>query len=114
MSLCLAIHIPNLTGFIDFNPWLIGFIDAEGCFVCSIIKKRVRPQFIIGFHSTEKLLLDKIYQKLGYGVRYKRKNGVERFQLSSNKTMCAFARQFLLTNEGKSCLKTTKQARAKK
>lgn len=113
-SACLAIDIPCLIGSIDFNHWLIGFTDAEGSFVCSIINKTIRPQFIIGLNAIDQPVLDLIYQRLGYGVRYKRKNGVELFQLSSNKTMCAFARQFVLTNGFKDRLKTDKRIRARK
>lgn len=110
----LKMALPPLTGSIDFNHWLIGFTDAEGSFVCSIINKTIRPQFIIALSDVDKPVLDWIYETLGYGVRYKRKNGVELFQLSSNKTMCVFARMFVLTQGFKDHLKTDKRIRARK
>lgn len=94
--------------------WLIGFIDAEGCFVCSIIKKTIRPQFLIGLNEIDKNILDKLQQYLNCGVRYKRKNGVEVFQLSSNSSMCYFAKHVLLTKGFNDRLKTYKRIRARK
>ena len=99
----------------NFNlDWFIGFIDAEGCFVCSIIKRTIRPQFLIGLNEIDKEILDKIQQNFNFGVRYKRKNGVEVFQLSSNKNMCHFAKHVLLTKGFKDRLKTYKRVRARK
>ena len=94
--------------------WFIGFIDAEGCFVCSIINRTIRPQFIIGLNAIDKDILDKIKQNLNLGVRYQRKNGVEVFQLSSNKNMCHFAKHVLLTKGFKDRLQTYKRIRARK
>lgn len=94
--------------------WFIGFIDAEGCFVCSIIKKTIRPQFIIGLNEIDKRILDKIQHNLNFGVRYKRNNGVEIFQLSSNKNMYYFAKHVLLTKGFKDRLRTYKRIRARK
>lgn len=94
--------------------WLAGFIDAEGCFVCSIIKKTIRPQFIIGLNSLDKQILDRIQKDFNFGIRYTRKNSVEIFQLSSNKQMCFFARTCLLTKGFKDRLKTYKRIRARK
>nr|AYC64632.1 hypothetical protein [Halimeda minima] len=99
--------------------WLIGFIDAEGCFVCSIINRTIRPQFIIGLTKAklteiDKNILDKIQQYLNCGVRFKRKNGVEIFQLSSNSSMYYFAKHVLLTKGFDDRLKTYKRIRARK
>lgn len=94
--------------------WLVGFIDAEGCFVCSIIDKTIRPQFILGLHAKDKNIITKIQSLLNIGLCYTRKNGVEIFQVSSNKTMCQFARQVLLTSRFKDRLKTLKRIRARK
>ena len=94
--------------------WLIGFIDAEGCFVCSIINRTVRPQFLIGLNGIDKNILDKIKQNLNLGIRYRRKNGIEVFQLSSNKNMYFFAKHILLTKGFKDRLKTFKRIRARK
>ena len=100
---------------LNFNLyWFIGFIDAEGSFVCSIINKTIRPQFIIGLNGIDKIILDKIKQNLNFGVRYKRKNGIEIFQLSSNKNMCYFAKHVLLTKGFKDRLRTYKRIRARK
>lgn len=94
--------------------WLAGFIDAEGCFVCSIINQTIRPQFIIGLNQIDKPILDKIKTDFNYGVRYVRKNSVEVFQLSSNKDMSAFARNIILTKSFGDRLKTDKRIRARK
>ena len=94
--------------------WFLGFIDAEGCFVCSIINQTIRPQFIIGLNGIDKNILDKIQKNLNFGVRYKRKNGIEVFQLSSNQNMYHFAKSVLLTKGFKDRLKTYKRIRARK
>nr|AYC64281.1 hypothetical protein [Pseudochlorodesmis sp. HV01306a] len=100
---------------LEFNLyWFLGFIDAKGCFVCSLINRTIRPQFIISLNEIDKSILDKIQQNLNLGVRYKRKNGVEVFQLSSNQDMCHFAKQILLTKGFKDRLKTSKRIRARK
>ena len=100
---------------LNFNLyWFIGFIDAEGSFVCSILNKIIRPQFIIGLNGIDKIILDKIKQNLNFGVRYKRKNGIEIFQLSSNQNMCYFAKHVLLTKGFKDRLRTYKRIRARK
>lgn len=99
----------------SFNlDWFIGFIDAEGCFICSIINKTIRPQFIIGLNEIDKNILDLIKQNLNLGIRYKQKNGIEVFQLSSNKNMCYFAKHVLLTKGFKDRLKTYKRIQARK
>nr|YP_009130545.1 putative LAGLIDADG homing endonuclease [Tydemania expeditionis]CEO91075.1 putative LAGLIDADG homing endonuclease [Tydemania expeditionis] len=94
--------------------WFRGFIDAEGCFVCSILNQTIRPQFIIGLNAIDKSILDKIQKNLKIGVRYKKKNGIEVFQLSSNQNMCHFAKSVLLTKGFKDHLKTYKRIRARK
>nr|YP_009306386.1 hypothetical protein [Caulerpa cliftonii]AOP19290.1 hypothetical protein [Caulerpa cliftonii] len=99
----------------NFNlDWFIGFIDAEGHFVCSIINQTIRPQFIIGLNEIDKSILDQIKQNLNFGIRYKRKNGIEVFQLSSNQNMCHFVKDVLLTKAFKDRLKTYKRIRARK
>lgn len=94
--------------------WLAGFVDAEGCFVCTILNKTIRPQFILGLSPMDHTILDRIQTELSYGVRYTRKSTIEVFQLSSNKTMCAFARDCLITKAFKDRLKTYKRIRARK
>nr|QUV75602.1 hypothetical protein [Caulerpa lentillifera] len=94
--------------------WLIGFIDAEGSFVCSIINKTIRPQFIIGLNHIDKNILDKIKNYLTYGIRYTRKNSIEVFQISSNKNMYNFSKEIILTKGFKDRLKTYKRIRARK
>lgn len=103
----------------NFNlDWFIGFIDAEGCFVCSILNRTIRPKFIIGLNEIDKDILDKIRQNLNFGVRYKQKTASrsdrEVFQLSSNQNMCHFAKYILLTKGLKDRLKTSKRIRARK
>lgn len=94
--------------------WLIGFIDAEASFVCSIINKTIRPQFIIGLHQIDKNILDKIKNYLTYGIRYTRKNSIEVFQISSNQNMYDFSKKIILTKGFKDRLKTHKRIRARK
>ena len=94
--------------------WFIGFIDAEGSFVCSIINKTIRPQFVIGLNNIDKHILNKIQSYLTYGIRYTRKNSIEVFQISSNKSMCDFAKKVILTKGFKDRLKTYKRIRARK
>lgn len=104
-------HVENS----DLNIyWLIGFIDAEGCFTCSIINRIVQPNFTIGLNEINKNILDKIQKNLNYGFRCKRKNGIEVFQLNSNKHMSYFAQQVVLTKGFKDRLKTFKRIRARK
>lgn len=94
--------------------WFAGFVDAEGCFVCSIINKTIRPQFLIGLNPQDKYILDKIQKNFQVGIRYSRKNSVEIFQISSNKQMCCFARTIILTKGFKDRLKSYKRIRARK
>lgn len=102
-------HLPLLT-----HDWLLGFIDAEASFVCSIIGKTIRPQMIIGLKSEDKQVLDAIQALLNCGVRYARKNGVEIFQLSSNRDMLYFVKHYLQTSGSKDRLRTEKRIRARK
>lgn len=59
-------NVNNVINVLDSN-WVIGFIDAEGCFNVSIVKNveqkvkwRVQPRFIIGLHNRDKDLICKI------------------------------------------------------
>ena len=96
------------------RDWLLGFIDAEGCFVCSLVKNQFISQLIIGLSSIDTALLDEIKKFLGCGIRYSRKNGVEIFQLSSQKDKLLFVNNFLFTKGGKDNLRTEKRIKARK
>lgn len=99
----------------NFNlHWFIGFVDAKGCFICSIIRTNIRPQFFISLKEVDKNILDQIKQNLNLGIRYKQKNGIEVFQLSSNENMYYFAKHVLLTKGYKDRLKTYKRIQARK
>jgi len=94
--------------------WLIGFIDAEGSFLCSFVEKQFIPKMIIGLHSKDFFILDCIQKYLGYGIRYTGKNQVEIFQLSSQKDNYLFLTNYVLTKSSKDRLKTQKRIQARK
>nr|YP_009519390.1 hypothetical protein [Pseudocodium devriesii]AYC65377.1 hypothetical protein [Pseudocodium devriesii] len=94
--------------------WFIGFLDAKACFNCSIHNRTIQPQFRICLPQKEKSILDRIQHNFNFGVRYQRTNGVEIFQLNSNKNMCYLAKKILLTKGFKDRLKTSKRIRARK
>lgn len=96
------------------SDWLIGFIDAEGSFVCSLIGKQFISQLIIGLNSKDAEILDFIKNYLGFGVRYTRKDGTEIFQLSSQKDKYLFVTKYLLTKGNKDRLRTEKRICARK
>ncbi len=61
------------------NPhWLIGFIDAEGCFSVTLhrrkLKWQVLPKFIIGLHSRDEDLLKNIKLYFNYGNIFRSKS----------------------------------------
>jgi LAGLIDADG endonuclease len=94
--------------------WLIGFIDAQGSFVCSLVNNQFISQMIIGLHAKDSIILDKIKDYLGYGVRYARKTGTEVFQLSAQKDKHHFINTYLLTKGSKDRLRTHKRIVARK
>lgn len=96
------------------EEWLLGFLDAEACFTCSLIQKTFRPQMILGLSGKDAKVLDNIQKLLNCGIRYTRKNGVEVFQLSSNRDMVFLVKNFLLTRGFKDRLRTQKRIRARK
>lgn len=96
------------------RDWLIGFIDADGSFVCSLIEKSFVSQMIIGLNPKDTEILNQIQTFLGYGIRYTRKDGTEIFQLSSQKHKYLFIKNFLFTNGNKDCLRTEKRVCARK
>ena len=94
--------------------WLLGFIDAEGSFVCSLINKQFISQMIIGLNHKDAEILNSIQNYLGFGVRYTRKDGTEIFQLSSQKDKYLFITKYLLTKGNKDRLRTEKRICARK
>lgn len=60
------------------NPWFItGFVDAEGCFLISVLKNKelktkwgVRASFKINLHKKDKALLEQIKSVFGVGKIY--------------------------------------------
>ena len=96
------------------SDWLLGFIDAEGSFVCSLIGKQFISQMIIGLNSKDSEILDSIKSYLGFGIRYTRKDGTEIFQLSSQKDKYLFITKYLLTKGNKDRLRTEKRICARK
>nr|ALA63888.1 putative LAGLIDADG homing endonuclease [Pseudopleurococcus sp. A SAG 2039] len=93
--------------------WLIGFIDAEGSFVCSLVNNQFIAQMIIGLDPKDSRILDKIKDFLGYGVRYA-KTGTEVFQLSAQKDKYHFINTYVLTKGSKDRLRTHKRIGARK
>lgn len=96
------------------SDWLIGFIDAEGSFICSLIGKQFISQLIIGLNPKDTKILDCIQNYLGFGVRYTRKDGTEIFQLSSQKDKYLFITKYLLTKGNRDRLITEKRLCARK
>lgn len=94
--------------------WLLGFLDAEACFVCSKTERQFLPQMILGMHPKDKAVLDRIQHFVGYGVRYSRKDKTEIFQLSSQADVYQFANDFLLTKGSKDRLRTRKRIMVRK
>ena len=59
------------------DNWLIGFIEGEGNFTIGMYRSKthksgfaVAPMFVIGLDLKDKLLLEKIKEKLGFGSIY--------------------------------------------
>ena len=78
------------------NPnWVIGFVDAEGCFRISIIKNKnfkgkalplsVRLYFQIGLHRKDEAILELIQSELGVGKIYRSRADSSELQVSSFK-----------------------------
>ena len=97
------------------RDWLAGFTDAEGCFYTSMSKGHTlpypRPQFIIGLHSRDALVLQEIQKFLGCGIIFTKKgkkNLTAVFQIS-NKAGFSVIIKTLLTSTNHCLLKTTKK-----
>lgn len=54
------------------REWLVGFIDAEGCFYTSMVDNYPRPQFVIGLHQKDIEVLQKIKAFLDCGRIYQK------------------------------------------
>ena len=94
--------------------WLIGFIDAKGCFVCRDVQNQLRCQLVIGLNRTDNIILDQIQNYLGCGTCYNLTNGVTLFQLKSQKEMYLFVTKYLLTCANRDRLRTHKRIVARK
>jgi LAGLIDADG endonuclease len=67
--------------------WFLGFCDGEACFTISIVKKIVRPQFIIGLHQKDEDLCFRIKAFLECGCVYQRKSGIIIYQISKREDL---------------------------
>lgn len=74
---------------IDFNSWLVGFIDGEGCFCVSFNKKskiitgiEVRASFSVSQKHSSLKALEYIQShfKCG-GIRYSKKDGTYKYEV---------------------------------
>lgn len=78
----------------DFNYWIVGYVDAEGCFRVSVLQNfkfktgyRVQGFFQISAHSRDIALLKKIQAYFGVGFISKLgKNSIE-YKVCSNKDL---------------------------
>lgn len=101
--------------------WLVGFIDAQGSFVCSLINPQLgltERQFvsrvILGLNSKDAAILDRIKSYLGYGDRYTNQTGEEILQLSAQEDNYRFINDYLLTKGSKDRLRTHKRIIARR
>lgn len=97
------------------RDWLIGFIDAEGCFSVPMCKKRGKitpiPKFIIGLHIRDKDIIEKIKAFMGTGIIYeiKRKSSIYiYYQISSQEGFNSIIK-FCTTGTNDCLLKTIKR-----
>jgi LAGLIDADG endonuclease len=115
LNLNVKKHLIKNKSIVLNSDWLLGFIDAEGCFVCSLIKdKQYISQIIICLSSKDSEILDVIKSYLGFGTRYTRKDGTEIFQISSQEDKYLFVTKYLLTKGNKDRLRTEKRICARK
>lgn len=96
------------------SDWLIGFIDAEASFVCSLVDNQFMAQMVMHLTSADSTILDSIQDYLGYGIRYNLKDNTELFQLSSQKDNYAFVTNYILTKGSKDRLRTQKRIEARR
>lgn len=94
--------------------WLIGLMDAKGCFVCRKVQNQYMCQMVIGFNMTDVNILYKIQNYLGWGTRYNLKNGITLFQLKSQNHLYNFIKKYLLTRSNRDRLRTHKRIVARK
>ena len=73
--------------YMDFIEWFRGLVDGEGCFRISSTKiNNYSFRFSIGLHIDDKLVLEYIKNKLGFGSIRINKSMAE-FAVSSQKDM---------------------------
>ena len=89
--------------------WFRGFVDAEGCFVVSLVGGRVLPQFIIGLGQRDAEILEECRRFLKCGTCYTRKNGVNVFQVSAIADLESVLIPLFCTRGSAVLLRTTKR-----
>jgi hypothetical protein len=91
------------------DQWFAGFVDAEGCFYVSIVKKYPRPQLMIGAPEKERGLLLFLQKYLQTGQIIVRKDNFIIFQVTSCKNLETKIFSRLFTKSNKNKLKTIKR-----
>ena len=91
------------------RDWLVGFIDAEGCFYVSMVENYPRPQLKIGLHIRDKDIIERIQAFIEFGVIYHSKTKpVIHYQISSKDGMKSIIK-ICTTGANRCLLKTTKR-----
>ena len=81
--------------------WFLGpKADGEACFTISIVKKVVRPQFLIGLHQKDENLCYRIKDFLECGCVYQRKSGIIIYQISKREDLLKKYLSILILHSG--------------
>jgi hypothetical protein len=93
------------------RDWLVGFIDAEGCFYTSIVENYPRPQFVIGLHNKEIDVLEKIKAFISSGIIYQKTSKQKSHSVYQISNAEGFDKiiKLCVTGNNRSLLKTSKR-----
>jgi len=100
------------------KDWFIGFMDGDGCLRISIIQPKgkvyhqVINQLVIGTHSRDSLLCERIQSFLGCGTISFRKDGFVIFQVSKREDLLIRVLPLFYINGRYHTLQTHKRRRA--